>query len=53
MLNYIDDEEDVFWCLHKLMLEQNWRLMYCEGMTRATDSQARVHAIFENKFPDL
>ena len=38
MLNYIEDEEDVFWCLHKLMLEQNWRLMYCEGMERATQS---------------
>ena len=25
MLHYIDDEEDVFWMLHKIMFELNWR----------------------------
>jgi hypothetical protein len=53
MLNYIEDEEDVFWCLHKLMLEQNWRLMYCNGMKRAAECQARVGVIFEKRFPDI
>jgi len=38
MLNYIQDEEDVFWCMHKLMLEQNWREMYCTGMQRGVDN---------------
>lgn len=38
MLHYIDDEEDVFWCLFKIMLEQDWRLFYCDGMQRAHDA---------------
>ena len=25
MLIYIDDEEDVFWCLYQLMIRHNWR----------------------------
>jgi len=25
MLVYIEDEEDVFWCLYQLMIKYNWR----------------------------
>jgi len=34
MLKYIDDQEDVFWCLHRIMLEQDWRQYYLDGMAR-------------------
>lgn len=53
MLHYIDDEEDVFWCLHKIMLEFNWRSFYTEGMERAMAAQERVTEIFEKKFGDI
>ena len=53
MLHYIDDEEDVFWCLHKIMLEFNWRSFYTEGMERAAAAQERVTEIFESKFGDI
>jgi hypothetical protein len=42
MLNYIEDEEDVFWCLHKIMLEHNWRQFYTQNMPRAKIAQQKV-----------
>ena len=53
MLHYIDDEEDVFWCLFKIMLKLDWRLFYCEGMQRAHDAQTSVTMILEMKFSDI
>lgn len=53
MLNYIQDEEDVFWCLHRIMFENGWRHFYLDGMERGVKAQARVDNIFQKRFPDL
>jgi hypothetical protein len=35
MLHYIDDEEDVFWALHRIMFDLDWRAFYLDGMAKA------------------
>jgi len=35
MLHYIDDEEDVFWALHRIMFDLDWRGFYLDGMAKA------------------
>lgn len=53
MLHFIDDEEDVFWMLHKIMFDLNWRDFYLNGMQRAVQAQERVAQIFESSFQDI
>ena len=53
MLEYIKDEEDVFWCLHKIMLENNWRQYYVNNMPRMHYAHQRVEAIFGHSFPEI
>ena len=34
MLYYIDDEETVFWCLYQLMVKNNWRETFINGLPK-------------------
>lgn len=52
MLHYIDDEEDVFWMLHRIMFDLNWREFYLDGMSRGLYAIERVTEIFEG-FPEI
>ena len=34
MLYYIEDEETVFWCLYQLMVKNNWRETFINGLPK-------------------
>ena len=64
MLFYIGDEEQVFWCLIKLMQQRDWRNVYTndfpklETMTsileeRMAQELPRIHSHLESNFMDV
>ncbi len=53
MLIYIDDEEDVFWCLHQLMIEHNWRQLYTSGFPKLNQLCNALDDRLRTDFPEL
>ena len=53
MLYYIDDEETVFWCLYQLMVKNNWRETFINGLPKLFEMCNLLEDRLSQEFPEL
>jgi hypothetical protein len=53
LLRYLDDWEDAYWCLFKIMMAYNWREFFTDGMARCVSVMEQLEDMLKAKFPAL
>jgi len=53
LLNFVESEEDAFWCLSQIMTQLDWRDCFSEGMERGASIQESLPEFIQIQCPLL